>query len=166
MIAFTNVLKGTPPDLLGGMTLNLAPLLEDAAEKVFGPRLAPKILIDERDKMTVAPEIENMMMAAGHPAEVHPGDNDPQHMQVHFQGAQQAFAQGSPMDAFKAHIMKHQQALQKKAQASQPPMQGLPGPGGPGGPREGAMPGMPRGGQQPPGVIHHDQLQDPGRVPR
>ena len=166
MIAFTNVLKGTPPDLLGGLTLNLAPLLEDAAEKVYGPRLAPKILIDERDKMTVAPEIEDMMLAAGHPVEVHPGDNDPQHMQAHFQAAQQAFAQGAPMEAFKTHIMKHQQALQKKAMQAQPPMQGLPGPGGPGGPREGAMPGVPRGVQQPPGVIHQDQLQDPGRVPR
>lgn len=164
MIAGMNVIRSIPPQQLGGLTLNLAPLLEDLGEKVFGPRLAPQILIDERDKMTVAPEIENMMLTAGHPVEVHPGDNDPQHLQAHILGARQAVQQGLPLEAFREHIIKHQKALAEKAQAAQPPQAALPSPAG--GPRVGAQPMPPRGGQAPPGAIHQDQLQDAGRVPR
>jgi len=28
------------------------------------------------------------------------------------------------------------------------------------------VPGPPRGGQQPPGAIHQDQMRDPGMMPR
>lgn len=168
MIAGMNVLRNVPPQQLGGLTLNLAPLLEDMSEKVFGPRLAPKVLVDERDKMTVAPEIENMMLAANHPVEVHPGDNDPAHLQAHVLGAQQMAAQGLSIEAIREHIIKHQKQLQAKSQAAKPPQAMMPpGPGDiPGGPRVGAMPALPRGGQAPPGAIHQDQMQDAGRVPR
>ena len=169
MIAGMNVLRGLPPELLGGLTLNLAPAAEDVAEKIFGPRLAPLTLIDERDKMTVSPDIENMMLATNHMVEVHPGDNDPQHIESHLQAAKLAANQGLPLDAYKAHVVKHQEALQKKAQAAQPPMQGPQGPGGPPGPgqpRIGAQPVPPKGPQAPPGMIHPDQQQDAGRIPR
>ena len=165
MIAGMNVLRGLPPELLGGLTLNLAPAAEDVAEKIFGPRLAPLTLIDERDKMTVAPDIENMMLATNHPVEVHPGDDDPKHIESHINAAKLAAAQGLPLDAFKQHVIKHQEQLQKKAQAAQPPMQGAP-PGGPGQPRIGAQPGPPKGPNAPAGMIHPDQQQDAGRIPR
>ena len=165
MIAGMNVLRGLPPELLGGLTLNLAPAAEDVAEKIFGPRLAPLTLIDERDKMTVSPEIENMMLATNHPVEVHPGDNDPEHIQSHLQAAKLAANQRLPLDAYKAHVMKHQEQLQKKAQAAQPPMQGPP-PGGPNPPRIGAQPVPPKGPNAPAGMIHPDQQQDPARMPR
>lgn len=162
MIAGMNVLRGLPPQLLGGLTLNLAPAAEDIAEKIFGPRLAPLTLVDERDKMTVAPEIENMMLAANHPVEVHPGDDDPKHIESHMQAARLSADQGLPLDAYKMHITKHQAQLQAKAQAAAPPQQGAP----PGGPRIGAQPKPPNGPNAPPGMIHPDQAQDPGRVPR
>lgn len=170
MIAAMNVLRGIPPELLGGLTLNLAPVAEDIAEKVFGPRLAPKVLIDQRDQMTIDPAIENLMLQVNHPAEVHPGDDDPKHMQSHLMAAMQTAQAGMPIVAFREHIEKHQKQMAAKAQAAAPP-QGPPGgPPGmaapPGQPRIGAQPGMPRGGQQPPGAIHPDQMQDPGRVPQ
>ena len=124
-------------------------------------------------KWEVPPELENQILESGFPAEVHPTDNDPEHMMVHVMAAKQ-ITQVKPeaVQNFILHIQKHQAQLQAKAQAAAPQSKGAPGapggagPGVAGTPRPGAVPAVPRGGQNPPGAIHQDQLQDPSRLPR
>jgi hypothetical protein len=165
MIAWMNVLRGVPPQLLNGRRLDVAPILEFGTEQIFGVDIAPKILIDERNLFTIDPEEENLMMHNGLDAAVHEADDDAKHIQAHQRGAVMT---GDPVGKFRAHIMAHMQAMQAKLQkqmgAQQP--QGAPGvPGGagagvPGSPRMGAQPAQPRP-QQPPGMVHQDQIQDP-----
>ncbi|MHB9838505.1 hypothetical protein Q8F57_027125 [Paraburkholderia terrae] len=163
MIATMNVLRGIPPQQLDGRRLNIGPILENLVEQVFGPEVAPRILIDERNLYHVEPDDENLMMHNGLPAEVHQADDDRRHMQSHLQAAQLT---GDPLGLFRSHIQAHQQAMQAKLQASMPKPQGQPGvPGGAasgvaGTPRPGAQPGQPRQ-QGPAGMIHQDQLASP-----
>lgn len=163
MIAFTNVLRGIPPEQMGGLKLDLTPLIEYAAGVTFGPRLAPKIIIDQRHMMTMDPNMENELMALNFPTQVHPTDNDQEHLQVHQQGMLETM--GTDFEQlFKGHMLEHIKALQAKAaQASgqQPGQQGGPQP-----PRIGAQPGQNRPVQGPPGQIAPDQMSDPSRMPR
>ena len=73
---------------------------------------------------------------------------------------------GGRWDILQAMQAMQQAHMQQMAQG-QP---GAPGGAGPGmqgqPPRIGAQPQQPRGGQQPPGAIHQDQMQDPQRMPR
>jgi len=175
-IAWMNVLKGIPPQQMNGRRLDVTPILEAGTEMMFGPELAPRILVDEREMYTVPADVEDEMMWNGWDVEVHPSDNDIEHLRTHMRAATQS---SDPHGLFKKHMQEHAQAIIKKRQANQqpqlpPPGQpGVPGaPGGagpgqagaPGGPRPGAMPGMPRGGQNPPGAIHPDAMAGmPGR---
>ncbi|MGH8306258.1 MAG: portal protein, partial [Steroidobacteraceae bacterium] len=52
-IAWMNVLKGVPPQLLNGRTLDVTPILEAGTENLFGPEMAPRILVDQRNQFTV-----------------------------------------------------------------------------------------------------------------
>ncbi|MBN3809425.1 hypothetical protein [Paraburkholderia sp. Ac-20347] len=168
MIAWMNVLRGIPPQQLDGRRLNIGPILEYGTEQIFGPEVAPRVLIDERNMFHVEPEDENLMMHNGLAAEVHQADDDRRHIQAHLAGAQMT---GDPGGLFRAHIQQHQQAMQAKSQAQMPKPQGQPGvpggagPGVAGTPRQGAQPGMPRP-QGPPGMIHPDQLASPMQAPR
>ena len=168
MIAWMNVLRGIPPQQLDGRRLNIGPILEYGTEQIFGPEVAPRILIDERNLFHVEPEDENLMMHNGLKAEVHQADDDRRHIQSHLQAAQLT---GDPAGLFRSHIQQHQQAMQAKLQAQQPKPQGQPGipggvaPGVAGTPRPGAQPGQPRP-QGPPGQIHPDQLASAGGPPR
>lgn len=172
MIAWMNVLRGVPPQLLNGRKLDVTPILEFGTEQIFGVDVAPKILIDERNLFTIDPQEENLMMHNGLDAHVHEVDDDAAHIQAHQRGA---VLTGDPVGKFRAHIAQHQQAMQVKLQkqlgAAQPKPQGMPGvpgggaPGVPGTPRLGAQPGAPRP-QQPPGLVHPDQVQDPMMGPR
>src|ERR1700677_1228537 len=168
MIAWMNVLRGVPPQQLDGRRLNVGPILEMGTEQIFGPEVAPRILIDERNLYHVEPSDENLMMHNGMPAEVHPADDDKPHITEHIHGAQLT---GDPHGLFRAHIQTHQQAMQQKmqqAQGPQPGQQGAPGGAGPGiagTPRPGAQPGQPRP-QGPPGMVHPDQMADPQAGPR
>jgi hypothetical protein len=162
-VQFMNVLRGIPPQQLGGLTLDISPIIQQAAENVFGPRLAPKILKDERHMMTVPPQIENDMLHSGLPAEVHPTDNDVEHMQVH-QMAVRMY--GDPHGTFKAHMLDHMKQLKTKAEMAAGAQQQQGPAGGPGQPKPGAVPGIPRGIQAPPGAIHTDQMQDPSVMER
>jgi hypothetical protein len=168
MIAWMNVLRGIPPQQLDGRRLNVGPILEMGTEQIFGPEVAPRILIDERNLYTVDPNDENLMMHNGLPAQVHPADDDQKHIQAHMQGATLT---GDPHLLFRSHIQEHAQAMQiklQKQQGQQTGQQGVPGgagPGVPGTPRPGAQPGQPRP-QQPPGAIHPDQVADPQAGPR
>lgn len=177
-IALMNVLKGVPPQQLGGRTLDVSPILVQVTENVFGPDMAPKILVDKTNQFTISPDIENEILHNGFTASVHEADSDPEHLQSHMRAA--AMNQ-DPLGLYKMHMGFHMAQLQRKQQmqmaaASGQPQIGGPGaPGSPGGgpgsivppgaagtPRPGAIPAGPRGGaQQPPGGIHPDQMQDP-----
>ncbi|PRY07061.1 hypothetical protein [Paraburkholderia sp. BL25I1N1] len=168
MIAWMNVLRGIPPQQLDGRRLNIGPILEFGTEQIFGPEVAPRILIDERNMFHLEPDDENLMMHNGLAAEVHQADDDRAHLASHLRAAQLT---GDLAGLFRAHIQQHQQAMQAKLQAQQPKPQGQPGvpggaaPGVAGTPRPGAQPGQPRP-QGPPGMIHPDQLASPDAGPR
>ncbi|MGR3910004.1 hypothetical protein Q3A80_23465 [Burkholderia sp. SR8] len=170
MIAWMNVLRGIPPQQLDGRRLNIGPILEYGTEQIFGPEVAPRILIDERNLFHLDPQDENLMMHNGLPAEIHQADDDRAHIAAHLQAAQLT---GDPHGLFRAHIQQHQQAMQAKLQAQQAPkpqpgQPGVPGGAGPGvagTPRPGAQPGQPRP-QGPAGMIHPDQIQSPMAGPR
>lgn len=180
-IAWMNVLRGIPPQLLNGRRLDVTPILEAGTEQIFGPEIAPHILIDTRDLMAIDPEQENIMLFNGFAVPVHPADEDPKHLQSHQQAATQT---GDPSGHFRNHIGMHmaqlnakrQQAMAQQMQAEgKLPMggrgggqQGAPGgarPGIAGTPRTGAQPGMPRM-QGPPGMIGADRILDPTAMPR
>ena len=170
-IAMMNIVKGIPPQLYQGYKLNLAPVIAQMMENTFGPRLAPLVFEDLRSSLSIDPKKENDLLGQGHNVPVHPLDNHQQHMQAHIQGMQE---QGDPHGTFRAHMLEHQMALMKQQQAQQqalapqgqPGMPGGAGPGSPGQPRPGAQPMVPRGGQQPPGMIAQDQMRDPSVMPR
>lgn len=174
-IGFMNVLKGIPPQALNGRTLDLTPILESATENIFGPEMAPRILVDKRNMYTVPADVENEMLHNGFDVPTHEADDDTEHLQSHMKAAAQA---GDPMALFKAHMAKHMQQLQTKREMQmQPKPGGLPGapgggpgtvapPGVAGTPRPGAMPAPGRPAQNPPGAINADQMADGMAGPR
>lgn len=170
-ITFINVLKGIPPQMYPGYKLDIAPILKQLTENNFGPRLAPLVFKDIRSSLSVDPNKENQLLSEGHTVPVHPMDDHQQHMQIHSQAMQE---DGDPHGTFRTHLLEHQMALMQQAQAQQEAMAPKGMPGGPGGagpgvagaPRPGAQAGPPRGGQQPPGMIKQDQMNDPSVMPR
>lgn len=176
-IAMTNVLRGIPPEQMGGMRLNMGPLAVQLAENAFGPRLAPQILEKPEDQMPVPVEQENSLLISGFEVPTHPMDDDQAHIQAHAAILQDAEGKSAPnAKKTQKHIWMHMQQMQKKAQAQTAPqgepgipggaMDGQPQPGVAGTPRQGAQPAQATGGQGPPGMIHHDQIQDPAVMPR
>lgn len=173
-IAWMNVLKGVPPQLLNGRTLDVTPILESGTENLFGPELAPRILVDKRNQFTVPPQIEDEMLHNMMEVHVHEADNDMQHIQVHMRAA--AINQ-DPAMLYKNHIQEHMMQLQKKREMSMPKPPGLPGapgggpgtvapPGVAGAPRPGALPAQGRPAQNPPGAVSADQMADGAAMPR
>lgn len=178
-IAGMNVLRGIPPEQLNGYRLNLVPIVTQLVENTYGPRLAPLIFESPEQQMPVPVDQENNMLMMGYAVPTHMMDDDQAHLQAHAAVLQQMEQAGESKNKqkFLAHIFAHTQQMAKKAQAQQQPQQGMPGmpggavgqqpqPGVAGTPRIGAQPMMPRGGQNPPGSIHHDSLQDPAVAPR
>lgn len=172
--ALMNVLRGIPPNQMGGLTVNLAPLVEKMTEEAWGPEVAPRVLIDPKTMYSIEPQMENEIMAANIPVSVAPTDDQGKHIPVH----QQALQGANPavQQIIKAHIGEHiamarqQMAMQQQQQMGAPGMPGgqiqTPQPGVAGTPRQGAQPMASRGGQAPPGAVHQDQMQDPSRMPR
>lgn len=172
--AMMNVFRGIPPEQMGGLRFNAAPLVEQMAEEAFGPETAPRVLIDPKEQFSIDPELENQMMADNIPVSTAPFDDNRKHLIVH----QQALAGAKPQvqQLLKGHIAEHLAALKAAAMAQQAQMQGqqgMPGgamaqpqPGVAGTPRPGAAPAGPRNGQQPAGAIHRDMLRDPMAMPR
>jgi hypothetical protein len=162
-MAGLNMLKGIPPNMFPGYRIQLAPVISNFVENVFGPRLAPRVFEDVRKQLTLEPEFENKILAAGMPMHTHPLDNDAQHMQAHMKEFQES---GDYTGMLRDHMMQHQMQMQQKQQAAQAaqqqamqqpmPPQGQ-GPGGRG-PRQGAAAQAPRGGQLPPGAVPRDQM--------
>lgn len=171
-ISAVNVLRGIPPNLYPGRTLDLVPALENMVENAFGPRLAPITFVDQRDKLSIDPEVENKMLDGGFEVHVHPFDNDVEHLQSHIADMQ---THGDLSGFMRVHIMAHQQQLQTKQQQNMMQAmptggaQGVPGGSGsgvPGTPRPGSVPQPPAGPKQPPGSIPQDQMRDPSVMPR
>ncbi len=176
MISWINVLRGTPPQLLNGRKVDIGPALEYITEITMGPRLAPYTLIDKRHEMSILPEMENEMIEHLFPVQVHPGDNDQDHIASHISHFGMDILQAHPATDVRAqnargHILMHMSQMAAKAQeaAGQKPGQpGTPGggqaPGLPGQPRPGAAAQVPSNPQLPPGAIHRDQM--PLAMPR
>lgn len=162
-IALMNVLRGIPPQQLAGRRLDVAPILDVLVGNVFGAELGRQVLIDERNKFSIPPEIEDEMMVNFIAVDVHEGDNDIEHMQAHQKSGQ---VSGDPSGMIRTHIQQHMQAMQKKRQMAMPPppqpgQPGIPGgagPGVPGTPRPGAQPAPGRPMQNPPGTIQQDAM--------
>ena len=177
-IATMNVLRGVPPQQLNGRKLDITPILENLVDDVFGPEVAPRILVDERNLFTVDATTENELMHNSMPAAVHEADNDIEHIQSHQSVAR---ITGDPQGRFRAHIAAHVMQLNRKREMAMAAQQaqgggggvpGAPGPsvGGParpgmgGTPRMGAQPGAQRPVQAPAGAIRADDMAD-GAVP-
>ena len=168
-IAGLNVMKGIPPALYPGYQLNLAPMLVQMAENLFGPRLAPKIFAPV-NAPSVDPMVENDMLEHGFEVEIHPGDDDQQHMQAHMMVMQT----GDPHGTIRKHLQAHQAQMMGKAMAAQQKMQGGPPQGGGGGggqgssggqpPSPGAQPGTPSNMRAPPGAVAPDQMARMGGI--
>lgn len=165
-IAGINVLRGIPPQAYPGFKMNLAPIISNMVENLFGPIIAPEVFSKD-DPISVDPGIENEMMLHGFDTPTHPGDNDLQHLQVHVQAMQS----GDPHGTVRKHIAAHQQQMQAKAMQqhaqAQPQPQGGGG-GGPGVPQSGGQPRPPQSQPTPPGMIHPDQMNRAGspQMPR
>jgi hypothetical protein len=163
-----NTVKGVPPDMMPGYKLNLVPVIQLWLENAFGPRITPEIFMDLKAKLTVDPETENEFLLEGLTLPVHELDEDQEHMQIHLK----AMVQGDPTGSVREHLLRHREQMNKKMQMAAAGMAGMGAPGSPGQPgaagtpRPGAQPMPPRGGQQPPGAIHSDRLQDPSAAPR
>jgi hypothetical protein len=168
-MAGLNMVGQIPPDKLPGFQLNMVPVVQQFLENLFGPRQAAEVFQDQRRRFSLDAEFENTLLEANFQVPVQMMDEDQQHLQVHAKLMQQT---GDPSGHIREHMMMHQMQMQKKQQAMamQAMAQAMSQQGGqqPGqqGPRRGAMPGQKRGGQQPPGAIHQDQLRDPGAMPR
>jgi len=167
-IATVNVVRGIPPQMYPGYELNVVPVLSQLIENTFGPRLAPEIFRDMKSKLSIDAEEENEFLMEGITLPVHELDDDREHMQRHLQ----AMKEGDPSGSVRQHMLYHRMQMNKKLamqQQSLAGMQGAPGgaaPGIAGTPRPGATPAPPRGGQNPPGAIHQDRMQDASRAPR
>ena len=170
--AAINTVKGVPPQMYMGYELNLVPVIQLWLENAFGSRVTPEIFKDLKSKLALDPKTENQFLEEGLALPVHELDEDQEHMQVHIQ----AMKNGDPTGAVREHLLRHRMQMDKKMQMQQasiatmqrgaPGSPGGAGPGAAGTPRPGAVPAQPRGGQQPPGAIHSDQLQDPAAAPR
>jgi hypothetical protein len=165
-IAAMNVLRGIPPQAMMGKRIDISPIVEDVVRTVFGERLSPQIIVDQRDQISIDVELENEMLHNGLMVMVRPMDNDLEHLQSHNAVAKQT---EDPTGAIRAHMMEHMRQMQAKAVAAgpqqpQPGEPGIPGgaaPGVPGTPRVGAVPGNVRPLQRPPGAIHQDAIASP-----
>lgn len=164
-IAFTNVLRGIPPNFYQGYELSLVPIIKQLVENTFGPRLAPLVFRDQRKQLSKSPILENLEMVSGEFVQPSPMDNHEEHMQQHMRAAQET---GDPHKTIQVHIMLHQAALMQKqqqqlAQQQQQGQPGTPGGAGPGMPGQGGQAQGPNSGQQNPnGSIHPDQMAAAG----
>ena len=174
-IAALNVMKGMAQDpsiQQAGYRINLVPFVRTLAENAFGPRLAPEIFEDVKDKLSYLPELENEMMAEKFEVPVSPADNNPKHIKEHME-----FMRAEPDIAVRLIVTRHIEAHQKQMQmqqmaqvmqklqamAGQRPQAG-PGRPGPQGPAPGGQVGAPRPLRGPPGALHPDQMPKAGGI--
>jgi hypothetical protein len=152
MISLLNVMKQMPLDMLNGRKIDAGPIIEAAALSTFGPRIAPKVLIDQSHQLTISPEQENTMLLEGFHVDTSPADNHPAHILSHRQAA---LMTRDPTGVFRLHMAKHEADMAGAAQGAAPAA---------GGPRPGGQAQAPTGAQAPAGAVHQDQMQ--GAMPR
>ena len=155
-IGFLNVLRSIPP--MPGYRIDPAPAIVRIAENILGPVVGPLTIVSIKDDLSLDPMAENEMLEHGFDLNVHPADNDPQHLQAHMQALQM----GDPHGTIRAHIQKHQVQMTMKTQAQQQQQMG--GGGGGDGPKPGASPGQPHAAKGPPGQLHADRMPAAGGV--
>ena len=80
MISFLATLKGIPPEQMNGRRVDAGPIIEQASNSIFGPRVAPKVLIDQSHMLTVEPEVENTMLVEGFSVMTSPSDDHQKHI--------------------------------------------------------------------------------------
>lgn len=168
-MAGLNVLRSITPQMLGGKKVDLSAIITEFVQAVYGPRVAPLTIVDPKYEQTLPPEVENEMLDEGHMVMVHPGDDDPKHIQSHMADVKE---KGDPSGEKRVHIQRHQAQMQAKVMASQQQQQG----GQPGQPQQGGAPG---GGQPPqpgsapqgqrpmrgpPGMINEDRMAGAGGI--
>lgn len=173
-IALLNVARGMQQPLqAAGYMLNPAPALEHAFGNLFGWRMGRQILIDARSQLTIAADLENMMLIEGFAVPVQPLDPDAQHIQAHMLALQRT---GDPHGTLRVHIAAHMQQMHKKAGAAHMAqmqammgaqtggMHGPPGsaPPAPQGTPPGAQPAPPRLVKGPAGMIPPEQMPAAG----
>ena len=119
------------------------------------------------DAASIDPAWENELLLQDRPVQVHPGDNDLQHLQAHYALIPRVQGNAERLAATIEHIQATEQAAQQKAMAAQQQamlMQqqmrmgpGSPGPGGSGGQPQGSRPqSMPTG--MPGGAMPEDAM--------
>lgn len=151
MISMLNVMKSIPPEMLNGRRIDAGPVIEQAANVTFGPRVAPKVLIDQSHMLSIDPIEENIALLQGFCVKTSPADNHPEHLKSHQQAA---LISGDPSGVIRVHIQEHEEDMKAMQQQMQP--QG-------GGPRPGGQAQPPTGAQNPAGAVHPDQMS--GNMP-
>ncbi len=146
MISFLGTLKQIPPDQMAGRVVDAGPIIEQASNSIFGPRVAPRVLIDKSHENTVPPEVENTMLAEGFSVLTSPADNVNQHIMSHRQAA---IISGDPTGSIRAHIHMHEMD-QAKIQQERQPQGGIN--------RAGSQVQPPTGPQAPAGAVHPDNM--------
>ncbi len=149
-----------------GYSFDPAPLVIAQNQNLFGAYLGSQTLINQRELLTVDPQLENEILAAGEHMQVHPLDQDVPHLQSHMQAIQ---GTGDPHGTIQQHIAAHLQSMQMKNMAAMQQAQaqggGQPGPPGGGrGPQPGAMPAGPHAPKRPPGLPHPDRGPQSGVI--
>lgn len=162
-----NVIRGIPPQLLNGKKLDMGPFVERLSENAFGPRLGPRVLVDERNKLAMSPELENDMYAQGMAPPINELDNDVAHIQSHIDHLNSF---GDVTGHLRIHIEEHQkQLLEKQQQFNMATAQANPSSAPAGGaamPMPGSSPAGTSNMKAPAGTIQEDQLVDPSIMPR
>ena len=168
-VSAINVIKGLPPQSYEGYKLNMVPFVMQLVENAFGARMTPEVFENIKAKLSLDAETENEFLMEGLDLPVHELDDDQEHMKVHLK----AMVRGDEHGSVRQHMLKHRMQMNHKMQMAAQSIQGMQGspggggqPGAAGTPRPGAQPAPPRGGQNPPGAIHSDRMQDPGAAPR
>jgi hypothetical protein len=147
-----------------GYSLHLAPALVAQNQNIFGAFLGSQLLVNDREMLTMDPELENEILNTGQHLHVHPLDQDVQHLQAHMADKQQ---NGDPFGTVGEHMTAHVQSMQMKNMAAMQAAQARTGggaPAGPGRPQPGAMPMGPHAVKGPPGMVHPDNAAQRGIV--
>lgn len=151
MISLLGVIQKMPPEMLNGRRIDAGPIIEQASNVTFGPRVAPKVLIDQRHDLIMPPEQENTMLVQGFNVKTSPADNHPQHIRSHHEAAMMT---GDPTGAIRTHMAEHEDDMKLAQQQS---MQQA------GGGNPGAQKQPPTGPQNPPGAVTPDKMG--GQIP-
>lgn len=155
MISLLGVIRGIDPAQMNGRRVDAGPAIEAACLATFGPRIAPKVLINPEHDLTVPPEVENTMLVEGFCVKTSPGDNHMEHIMSHRHAA---VLTGDPTGAIREHMAEHEDDMKKMQAAQAAQMAQIAGP------RPGSQAQAPTGPQAPPGAVRPDQMQ--GAMPR